>query len=198
MRTLLLCAGLVMVAACGSPAAQATPSRAPATTAARASAPATVNPQDHTPCPAIPSSAATKSATLLLANGGTIKLALRPDKAPNTVTTFLSKASAGFYNGLTFHRVVADFVAQGGDPAGNGTGGGNQPTELSDLPFCVGSLGIARGNDTKINNDSQFFICISACRFLDRMYTNFGQVTAGMDVASAIKVGDKIKTLSAP
>jgi cyclophilin family peptidyl-prolyl cis-trans isomerase len=123
-------------------------------------------------------------------------MALRPDKAPKTVANFAAKANAGFYNGLTFHRVVADFVVQGGDPQGTGSGGGNQPTELSDLPFCVGALGIARSNDIAVSNDSQFFICIGPSRHLDRLYTNFGQVTGGMDVASAIKVGDKIKTIT--
>lgn len=131
-----------------------------------------------------------------LAKGGTVRMALRTDKAPNTVATFTAKANAGAYNGLTFHRVVADFVVQGGDPRGDGTGGGNQPTELNDLPFCVGALGIARAGDIRVSNDSQWFICIGACRFLDAMYTNFGQVTSGMDVASAIKIGDKIKSIT--
>jgi cyclophilin family peptidyl-prolyl cis-trans isomerase len=130
-----------------------------------------------------------------LAKGGVVQLALRPDKAPNTVATFISKANSGFYNGLTFHRVVADFVVQGGDPKGDGTGGGTQATELSDLPFCKGSLGIARGNDIKVSNDSQWFICTGTCRHLDNLYTNFGQVTSGMDVALGIKVGDKIKSI---
>ena len=131
-----------------------------------------------------------------MAGGGVIRLALRPDKAPNTVANFAAKANAGAYNGLTFHRVVPGFVVQGGDPRGDGTGGGNQPTELSDLPFCIGSLGVARAGDVRVSNDMQFFICIGACRHLDGGYTNFGQVTAGMDVAAAIKMGDKIKSIS--
>lgn len=130
-----------------------------------------------------------------LAKGGVVQMALRPDKAPNTVATFISKANAGFYNNLTFHRVIGDFVAQGGDPQGTGSGGGNQPTELSDLPFCKGSLGIARGPDIKVSNDAQWFICTGTCRHLDGQYTNFGQVTSGMDVALGIKVGDKIKSI---
>ena len=130
-----------------------------------------------------------------LAKGGVVRMALRPDKAPKTVATFVAKANSGFYNGLTVHRVVADFVVQGGDPLGNGSGGGNQATELSDLPFCAGALGIARGGDIQVSNDSQWFICIGACRFLDRMYTNFGQVTSGLDIASGIKVGDRIKSI---
>ncbi len=122
-------------------------------------------------------------------------MALRPDKAPNTVATFVGKVNAGFYNGLSFHRVVPNFVVQGGDPLGNGTGGGNQPTELSDLPFCKGSLGIARGGDIKVSNDSQWFICTGECRHLDGQYTNFGQLQSGEDIAERIAVGDKIKTI---
>jgi len=143
----------------------------------------------------VPSGVTVKTASVELAKGGIVQLALRPDKAPSTVATFISKVNAGFYNGLTFHRVVADFVAQGGDPKGDGTGGGTQATELSDLPFCKGSLGIARGNDVKISNDSQWFICTGSCRHLDNLYTNFGQVTSGMEVALGIKVGDKIKSI---
>jgi peptidyl-prolyl cis-trans isomerase B (cyclophilin B) len=136
-----------------------------------------------------------KTATLELVKGGIVQMALRPDKAPSTVATFISKVNAGFYNGLTFHRVVADFVVQGGDPNGDGFGGGTQATELSDLPFCKGSLGIARGGDVKVSNDSQWFICTGSCRHLDNLYTNFGQVTSGMDVVLGIKVGDKIKSI---
>jgi peptidyl-prolyl cis-trans isomerase B (cyclophilin B) len=136
-----------------------------------------------------------KTAVVELAKGGVMQLALRTDKAPNTVAMFVSKANAGFYNGLTFHRVVADFVVQGGDPKGDGTGGGTQPTELSDLPFCKGSLGIARGNDIKVSNDSQWFICTGTCRHLDNLYTNFGQLTSGIDIALGIKIGDKIKSI---
>ena len=196
-----LALALVLIAgvSCGG-AAKASPTalQFATPTAARTTAVPTLpaNATDRSPCAPIAAGIPTKTASLELAKGGVVKMALRPDKAPGTVNTFTTKANAGFYNGLTFHRVVADFVVQGGDPSGNGTGGGNQPTELSDLPFCVGSLGIARGNDIKVSNDSQFFICIGACRFLDGMYTNFGQVTSGMDVASGIKVGDKIKSIS--
>lgn len=143
----------------------------------------------------MPAGITVRTASMELAKGGIVQMALRPDKAPNTVTTFVTKVNAGFYNGLTFHRVVADFVVQGGDPRGDGTGGGNQPTELNDLPFCKGSLGIARGGDIKVSNDAQWFICTGTCRFLDAMYTNFGQVTGGMDVVLGIKIGDKIKSI---
>jgi cyclophilin family peptidyl-prolyl cis-trans isomerase len=184
-------AACVALVACGG--AATTPSRAPTTRPASTVAPTAAVPA---PCPPIPAGTPTKTATLELVKGGVIKMALRPDKAPNTVATFTAKANSGAYNGLTFHRVEPGFVVQGGDPQGDGRGGGTQPTELSDLPFCLGSIGIARGGDIKVSNDSQFFICIGSCRHLDGMYTNFGQVTSGIDVAAAIKVGDKIKTLT--
>jgi len=179
----------VLVAGCGG--AATSPSPTPARTVAPSVAPA----PDARNCAPVPAGVTVKTATMELAKGGVVQLALRPDKAPNTVATFLTKVNAGFYNGLTFHRVVADFVVQGGDPKGDGTGGGNQPTELNDLPFCKGALGIARGGDIKVSNDSQWFVCIGTCRFLDAMYTNFGQVTSGMDVVLGIKIGDKIKSI---
>jgi cyclophilin family peptidyl-prolyl cis-trans isomerase len=186
----------LVLASCGGAGTQSPSPTVRPTVAATTAGAAATPVADRTPCAPIAAGIATKTATLELANGGVVKMALRSDKAPSTVATFVAKASSGFYNGLTFHRVVADFVVQGGDPLGNGTGGGNQPTELNDLPFCVGALGIARGTDIKVSNDSQWFICIGVCRFLDKMYTNFGQVTSGMDVASGIKVGDKIKSLT--
>jgi len=191
IRALVL-AGIFVVGCGGAATASPTPPQRTATQAA--SRPATPPPAE--PCPPIAPGVPTKAASIEMAGGGVIRLALRPDKAPNTVANFAAKASAGAYNGLTFHRVVPGFVVQGGDPRGDGTGGGNQPTELSDLPFCIGSLGVARAGDIRVSNDMQFFICIGACRHLDGGYTNFGQVTAGMDVAAAIKMGDKIKSIS--
>jgi peptidyl-prolyl cis-trans isomerase B (cyclophilin B) len=185
----------LLIISCGG---AATPSVATptATRSIAPSAPPTTAPTaDTRSCAAVPAGVTVKTASMELAKGGIVQMALRPDKAPNTVATFITKVNAGFYNGLTFHRVVADFVVQGGDPRGDGTGGGNQPTELNDLPFCKGSLGIARGSDIKISNDSQWFICTGTCRSLDAMYSNFGQVTSGMDVVLGIKVGDKIKSI---
>jgi peptidyl-prolyl cis-trans isomerase B (cyclophilin B) len=189
-RVLALLACALMVS-CGGASTPSTSS----STAARSIAPSAAATADPRTCPAVPSGVTVKTASLELVKGGIVQMALRPDKAPSTVATFISKVNAGFYNGLTFHRVVADFVVQGGDPKGDGTGGGNQPTELSDLPFCKGSLGIARGGDVKISNDSQWFICTGSCRHLDNLYTNFGQVTSGMDVVLGIKIGDKIKSI---
>jgi cyclophilin family peptidyl-prolyl cis-trans isomerase len=180
---------LGLTAACGSPAAAPSPTPTPLRTAAvvGTAAPSVL-------CQGAPNQPSTK-ATITLDKGGTIVIQLRPDKAPKTVSNFAIRANTGKYDGLTFHRVVANFVVQGGDPKGDGTGGGTQCTELSDLPFVKGAVGIARGNDIKVSNDYQFYICIGACLHLNNMYTNFGQVTSGQDVADAIKIGDKIKTI---
>jgi peptidyl-prolyl cis-trans isomerase B (cyclophilin B) len=116
-------------------------------------------------------------------------------ETPGTVTNYLSKAKSGYYNNLTFHRVES-WVVQGGDPLGTGTGGGSIPTELSNRPFKLGSLGVARAGDITISNDSQFFICTEDCSWLTGKYTNFGEVISGMDVVKQITIGDKILSIS--
>ena len=188
-------AALVVAAACGSTASApgtAASSGVPASvarvapTVARTAAPA---------CAVTPSSAPATRAIIELEKGGTITFTLRADKAPKTVANFANVARSGCYNGLGFHRVEPNFVIQGGDPLGNGTGGGTQPAEYNDLPFVKGAVGIARGQDKAINNAYQFYICIGECRFLDGQYTNFGLVTDGQAVADAVKVGDKIKSI---
>lgn len=126
---------------------------------------------------------------------GSITVNLFPDEAPNTVANFVEKAKNGFYEGLTFHR-VEDWVVQGGDPEGTGRGGGDMPTELNEVPFGVGSLGVARGPNIEVSNDSQFFICTQDCSWLTGEYTNFGEVTEGMDVVNAIEIGDTIESIS--
>ncbi len=131
------------------------------------------------------------STATITTGKGTIIIELFPDAAPNTVANFASKASSNFYNGLIFHR-IEDWVAQGGDPLGNGTGGGEMPTELNNNPFIRGSVGVARRDDINISNDSQFFITKTDASHLDSLYTNFGQVTSGMEVVDALIIGDKI------
>lgn len=133
---------------------------------------------------------ASYSATIKTSKGN-IEVVLRGDAAPNTVKNFITKAESGFYKNLTFHR-IEDWVVQGGDPNGDGTGGGQMQTELNVLPFTTGSLGIARRNDIRISNDSQFFIVKTDASWLDQQYTNFGNVTSGMSVVNNLKVGDKI------
>ena len=153
---------------------------------------------------ATPAPATATTATVELEKGGSFTITFRADKAPNTVANFIKKARAGEYEGTSFHRVVPGFVAQGGDPlsktdpARAGTGGGQQPTELSDLPFVKGAVGIARGGDIKVSNASQFYVCLDAAPHLDGQYTNFGNVTSGMDVVLKIAVGDKIKSIRVP
>jgi cyclophilin family peptidyl-prolyl cis-trans isomerase len=122
---------------------------------------------------------------------GDIVLSLFPNEAPKTVANFVSKAQSGYYNNLTFHR-VEDWVIQGGDPLGNGTGGGTMPTELNEQKFVIGSLGVARGQDIAVSNDSQFFITKTEASWLNRQYTNFGIVTSGLEVVNKIVIGDKI------
>jgi peptidyl-prolyl cis-trans isomerase B (cyclophilin B) len=122
---------------------------------------------------------------------GDIKVMLSSRDAPNTVKNFINKADTGFYKNLTFHR-VEDWVVQGGDPLGTGEGGGLMQTELNNLQFVPGSLGIARGSDIRVSNDSQFFIVKKEAFWLNQQYTNFGIVTDGMDVVNNLQKGDKI------
>lgn len=135
------------------------------------------------------------SIVALKTQNGQIVIKLYKNETPNTVANFLSKVNSGFYNGLTFHRVIDGFMAQGGDPTGTGSGGGKQKSELNPIPFKRGSLGLARTAETKdISNDSQFFICYSTqgCQHLTNDYVNFGEVISGLDVLDQIKQGDKI------
>ena len=127
---------------------------------------------------------------------GQIVIKLYPDRAPNTVKNFLAKINANFYNGLTFHRLEPGFVVQGGDPQGDGTGGGTIISEINARPFVRGSVGLARGAIKEQSNDSQFFICLSdqGCSHLTNEYVNFGQVVYGMDAVDKLRVGDKIQS----
>lgn len=135
-----------------------------------------------------------KKNVLVKTPKGEILFELYPQAAPNTVVNFLKKIQDKSYENLTFHR-VEDWVVQGGDPLGNGTGGGDQKTELNDLTFSIGSIGIARAGDINVSNDSQFFIVKKESGFLDRQYTNFGKVIKGLDVVEKIEIGDKIISL---
>lgn len=191
MRGLL--AATVLVMACGGAAQPSStlPVRtAPA--AAAATVTRTVAPTAALPCPDGPP---VTKATIDLEKGGTIIIQLRPDKARCTVANFAKNARDGKYDGLIFHRVEPTFVIQGGDPTGTGGGGGDQATELSDLPFTKGSVGVARAGNIRISNLMQFYVCIGPCGHLTGQYTNFGQVTSGQEIADAVKIGDKIKTI---
>jgi peptidylprolyl isomerase len=124
---------------------------------------------------------------------GTLVFRLYPEVAPRTVARISELADQGFFDGITFHRVVADFVVQAGDPTGTGEGGSGKtiPAEFSHLHYIRGSVGMARDDDIN-SNDSQFFICITDQPHLDGKYTLFGQVFQGEDILDRIRQGDKI------
>ncbi|MCX6558110.1 MAG: peptidylprolyl isomerase [Candidatus Aminicenantes bacterium] len=127
---------------------------------------------------------------------GTLAFEMFPEVAPRTVARISELIAAGFFDGLVFHRVVADFVVQAGDPTGTGEGGSGQtiPAEFSHLHYIRGSVGMARNDDIH-SNDSQFFICISDQPHLDGKYTLFGQVIRGAEVLDRIRQGDKILSM---
>ena len=127
---------------------------------------------------------------------GPIMMELDPRLAPNSVNHFVALARDGFYNGLTFHRVVPDFVIQGGDPEGTGRGGPGY--KWADEPvkgeYTVGAVAMANAGPN--TNGSQFFICIDDCqRKLSKDYNLFGYVIDGVDVAQSIKQGDVMKSV---
>ena len=122
---------------------------------------------------------------------GNVLIELRPDLAPNHVKRISSLVKEGFYDGLVFHRVIPNFMAQGGDPLGNGTGGSGQniDAEFSNEKHIRGTVSMARAQDPN-SADSQFFICFKDAPWLDGQYTIWGQVVKGMDIVDKIKKGD--------
>lgn len=132
---------------------------------------------------------------------GDIICKLFDEKAPITAGSFLLLVEDGFYDGLTFHRVEPGFVIQGGDPAGNGSGGPGFaiPLEVSpDLKHAKGVLSMARAQDPD-SAGSQFFVCLgsgSAVNFLDMQYAVFGEVTEGIEVVDKIAIGDVMNKVS--
>ena len=127
------------------------------------------------------------SAATLQTNQGTIELELFDGDAPKTVENFRTLAADGFYDGVIFHRVIPDFMIQGGDPTGTGSGGPGYTfeDEFNDHPVARGALAMANAGPN--TNGSQFFIVTAdACPWLDGKHTVFGRVTEGMDVVDAI------------
>lgn len=127
------------------------------------------------------------TATVKLQKGGEFVIQLYPDKAPVTVNSFVYLARDGYFDGVTFHRVLEGFMAQGGDPTGTGSGGPGYEfvNEDSDLTFDKAGV-VAMANAGRDTNGSQFFITFDAASFLDGGYTIFGQVIEGMDVVNGI------------
>jgi cyclophilin family peptidyl-prolyl cis-trans isomerase len=130
-------------------------------------------------------------ATFKMETGGEFVVELYADKAPITVNSFTFLACKGFFNGVTFHRVLADFMAQGGDPTGSGIGGPGYEfvNENSDLTFDKAGV-VAMANSGPDTNGSQFFITFGPQEFLNGGYTIFGQVISGMDVVDKITLRD--------
>lgn len=123
---------------------------------------------------------------------GRVVIEMRPDLAPKHVARIKELANQGFYDGLVFHRVIDGFMAQTGDPKGNGTGGSGVklPAEFSKEPFERGTVGMARSQDPN-SGDSQFFICFAPAQFLNGKYTVWGKVTSGMEFVDKIKKGNQ-------
>ena len=132
-------------------------------------------------------------ATITMKDGGVIELELYPEIAPESVKNFISLANSGFYDGLIFHRVIAGFMIQGGDPDGKGTGGPGYCIKgefsangvKNDLSHLRGVISMARAQPFD-SAGSQFFICHADSQFLDGQYAAFGKVTSGLDVVDRI------------
>jgi len=143
---------------------------------------------------------AKKYTAIIKTAKGEIVCELYPKEAPLSVTNFKYLADNGFYKGLTFHRVVPDFVIQGGDPAGTGAGGPGYtiPAEIG-LKHKKGALAWARTGDEvnpeRRSSGSQFYITLEATPFLDGAYTVFGQTISGMDIVKQIRQGDVIESV---
>ena len=138
---------------------------------------------------------ADQTLTLTLDTGDVV-IKLRPDLAPNHVARITELASEGFYDGVVFHRVIAGFMAQGGDPTGTGTSGSKKPNlkaEFSKEHHARGVCSMARTNQPDTAN-SQFFICLDDAGFLDGQYTVWGEVIEGMDHVDALPKGEPPRT----
>ena len=138
-----------------------------------------------------------KGTIILEKNDARLELELFEQDAPGTVANFKKLANEGFYNGLTFHRVIQGFVAQGGCPNGTGAGGPGYSIKCETVgnpnKHVLGALSMAHaGKDT---GGSQFFICFDEIPHLNGVHTVFGQVVKGIDTVLAIKQGDKIKEI---
>jgi peptidyl-prolyl cis-trans isomerase B (cyclophilin B) len=139
---------------------------------------------------------ARESQVRISTDKGDILFTFFPDDAPLHTAAFIKLAEAGFYDGLTFHRVEPGFVIQGGDPDGDGTGGPGYrlKAEFNERPHVRGTVAMARSSNPD-SAGSQFYICLDDARFLDSQYTVFGQMSDGFETLDAIRRGDKMKTV---
>ena len=158
----------------------------------KAQAPALVGTKQYASAPPMLIDTAKKyTATVKMAKGGEFVIQLYADKAPVTVNSFVFLARQGYFDGVTFHRVLEGFMAQGGDPTGSGSGGPGYKfkNEDSDLTFDKAGV-VAMANAGRDTNGSQFFITFGPTTQLNGGYTIFGQVTSGMDVVNGIRRRD--------
>ena len=195
----VLCLALSVFAACGKKAGSNENETSPAGAvdngdAAEATGDADAKDPDAAP---VDNGGQNPVATIEMENGGIIKVELYYDVAPNTVKNFISLANSGFYDGTIFHRVIPNFMIQGGDPSGNGTGGPGYtiPGEFTangfdnQLSHTRGVISMGRRGNQVAGFDTagcQFFICVADCDWLDGQYASFGKVLEGMDVADAV------------
>ncbi len=138
-----------------------------------------------------------QTGVITLENDGEIRMELYPEHAPKTVENFVTLAKKGFYDGLTFHRVVPDFVVQGGCPKGTGTGGPGHTikAEFNGQKHLRGTVAMARSQHPD-SAGSQFYICYGPTPHLDGNYTVFGRVVAGMEHVDRIKQGDRMRSVA--
>ena len=177
----MLIAAMIMMAGCGSSDSDAGEQEAEQEQAVEEAAEETAEP------------IGIHHAEIEIADYGTIKLELDGDTAPVTVQNFMDLANSGFYDGLTFHRIMDGFMIQGGDPQGNGTGGSDKNIKgefaangvENDISHVKGVISMARAQDPD-SASSQFFITVADSTFLDGQYAGFGHVTEGQDVADKI------------
>ena len=175
----LTLAAALLLCACGK--------TQPAETTAAQETPAATSGGDSSPSQQL------RHAEITVRDYGTIKLELDASVAPITVENFVKLAQSGFYDGLTFHRIMDGFMIQGGDPDGNGTGGSDEKIKgefskngvPNPISHVKGVISMARSNDPD-SASSQFFITVADSTFLDGSYAAFGRVTEGMEVAEKI------------
>jgi peptidylprolyl isomerase/peptidyl-prolyl cis-trans isomerase B (cyclophilin B) len=138
-----------------------------------------------------------QTAVITLDNGNEIRIEFYPQDAPKTVENFVTLAKKGYYDGLSFHRVVPNFVVQGGDPKGDGTGGPGYTikAEFNKQQHVRGTVAMARAQHPD-SAGSQFYITYGPTPHLDGSYTVFGRVVAGMEHVDRIKQGDRMRTVA--
>lgn len=195
VTALLALPAAVLVGACGGASEQPALAQSPAGPCQNVDF-RTCMAEQNTPPPTVIDPAKAYTATVHTSQGDFV-LKLDPKAAPVTVNNFVYLSQHGYYDGLTFHRVVPGFVVQGGDPSGNGTGGPGYklPDETNPAPWLKGSLGMA--SSPAGVNGSQFFVLIGDAPHLTGAgtFNHFGTVSSGQDVVDQIKVGAAIKSI---